>query len=220
MLRIWVLYGLFFGVVLLCVGLFFFNVVSGGDAYNLDNIESQVRNDESYGLIITDLYRTDNAYQYDTPIPSTEGMQLQSRTNTFDLLFTTKDAALAQSPRMRWVMALQGIAVFCGCFIFGLVLVLMVKMFLNIRRGCLFNKSSVRLISVIGFCIILFTLTLDTSTYIERLEAYALLKGTAWEPMHGYTLHVTRLFVGLIVLFLAEILRVGINMQEENDLTI
>lgn len=220
MLRMWVLYGLFLGIILLCAGLFFFNVVTGGDNYHLDNLEHQFQNDNTYGLIITDLYRTDNAYRYDTPVPSPEGLQLQARTNSFDLLLTTQDMARVDGSRMRWVMALQRVAVLCMAFIFGLVLVLMVKMFLNIRRGRLFNKGSVRLIGLIGIMVIVFTLSLDTSTYLERLEAYALLKDTAWEPMHDYTLHATRLFVGLIVLFLSETLRVGMDMQEEQDLTI
>mgnify|MGYP002732256697 CR=1 FL=1 len=215
----WVLYGLLVSVVLFCAGLIFCNVVTSGDAYHLDDLQRQLQKEHTYGLIITDLIRTDNAYQYDTLLAA-DTYTLHARTNSFDLLVSTDDDAIAHSPLMRWTMALQLMAVLCMGAIFVLIIILLISVFRAISQDRIFRRQSIRWLWAIGLLAILFTLSLDTSTYLERLLAYRLLEGTAWEPLHGFTLHVTRLFVGLIVLFIAEILRIGYTLQEEQDLTI
>lgn len=221
MLRMWVLYGLLFGVVLFCAVLFLFNVVSSGDAYHIDNLEQQFKKDNTYGLIITNLIRTDNAFCYDQPVETMPDMpQIMARTSTYDVLVSSADGALLHGGAMRWVMVLQMSAVVAFCAIFVMLVIMLVGLFKAIREGRVFRKQSVKWLWIIGLLVIVMTLSLDTSTYIERQVAFDLLKGTSWEPMHEYTLHVTRLFVGIIVLFMAEILRIGMTMQEEQDLTI
>lgn len=221
MLRMWVLYGLFFAVVVFCAGLFLFNVVSSGDAYHLDNLEQQLKKDNIHGLIITNLIRTDNVFHYDQPVETAAGMpQIQARTNTYDVLISSTDESQLQAGTMRWVMALQIVATISLLSIFVMLAIMLVGLFKAIRKGRVFRKQLVKWLWIIGLFVIVMTLSLDTSTYLERQVAYTLLQGTAWEPMHEYTLHVTRLFVGIIVLFMAEILRIGMAMQEEQDLTI
>lgn len=216
MLRMWVLYALFVGIALSCVGLFLLNVCAGSDGYHLDNLEQELRRDHQQGLIITDLVLAGNPYEYDTRVTPA----LQARTNTFDLLVTTDDAELIEEPLLRWTMLLQVLAVVCMGVILVLVAVLMVRMFRSIRQGRLFRKGGMGLLSAVGLVAVVLTLSLDTSTYLERQLAYRLLEGTEWEPVRGFTLHVTRLFCGLIVLFVAEVLRIGYAIQEDQDLTI
>lgn len=220
MLRMWVLYGLLVGVALFCAGLIFCNVASNNDIHHLNDLARQLQQDQRHSLIITDLVRSGNPFDYDTPIPAEGSSTLKARTNSFDLLISTADTSLVESPLMGWAMALQDVALVCMCAIVGLIVALLVNMFRSLRQGRLFRRSGMRLLAVIGLLVILLTLSLDTATYLERLLAFRLLEGSGWEPLHGFQLHATRLFAGLIILFTAEILRIGHTLQEEQDLTI
>lgn len=221
MRRMWVLYGLFFGIMLFCLALFLCDVVKSEDSYHLDNLQRQMKKEQRYGLIISDLIRTDNAFKYDIPITTTpKGDEIRGRINTFDLVIESSNPQNVDFGRIKWVMALQIVSVVSLITILILVLVVLTSFFKAIKEGRIFNRKSVRWLSAIGILMIVLALSIDTSTYLERCVAAQLLAGTEWAPMSEYTLHITRLFLGIIVLFVAEILRLGYHIQEEQDLVI
>ena len=67
---------------------------------------------------------------------------------------------------------------------------------------------------------ILMSLGMDISTYIERTLAYDLLQQTQWVPAVKVSIHVTRILFGLTIIFMAEVFKIGREMQEEQELTI
>lgn len=220
MQRMWVLYGLFFGIVLFCLVLFLCNIVSTEDDYHMDDLERQFKKEKSYGLIISDLGRTDNLYKYDIPIYSNEKREINARINTYDIMVRSDDKSEVSPKQINCVMVLQGVAIVSLLAICVLVVVLLISFFKAIKQGRVFHRRSVALLWIIGILMIVMSLSLDTATYIERNFAYQVLANTDWAPMHEYTIHITRLFFGLIVLFAAELLHIGYGMQEEQDLTI
>ena len=68
--------------------------------------------------------------------------------------------------------------------------------------------------------LVLLSLSIDTGTYLERRLAADLLKDTQWMPQVRYTLHFLRIFFGLTLIFLSQIIRIGRELQEEQELTI
>ena len=72
----------------------------------------------------------------------------------------------------------------------------------------------------IGILLVVSSLCTDTSTYLERTLALELLRDTAWMPEAHYTIHFTRIFFGLTLIFLSQIFRIGRELQEDQELTI
>ena len=73
---------------------------------------------------------------------------------------------------------------------------------------------------IIGLLLVLLSLSVDTQTYLERRLAHDLLAGSQWVPQTRYTIHFTRIFFGLTIIFLSQIIRIGREMQDEQELTV
>jgi ketol-acid reductoisomerase len=59
-----------------------------------------------------------------------------------------------------------------------------------------------------------------TGRALERTLALDLLHNTPWHPKAAYTIHFTRIFFGLTLIFLSQVFRIGRELQEDNELTI
>ncbi|MCR5423615.1 MAG: DUF2975 domain-containing protein [Bacteroidales bacterium] len=217
----WLLYGLFFFIMLLCVALFMGNVVTAADSYHFDNLRSQLHGEDRYGLMITDLHMKDKVKQ-DVLVDGVtkDSTDVYARVNTFDITLVSPDEASVYPSQIRWTLALQVFAVVAFLAIFVCVVVLLFSFYKAIRQWRIFRKSSVLWIRLIGVLMMLMSLALDVSTYMERQYASQWLQDTAWTIDSGFTLHFTRLFFGIIILFVGELLKLGYAMQEEQDLTI
>ena len=88
------------------------------------------------------------------------------------------------------------------------------------NRMMMEKKMRVKWIRLIGILMLLMTLSMDYSIYLEREYAMTLLANTDWFPEHHFTIHFTRIFFSIIILFVAEILNIGYDIQEEQELTI
>ena len=104
--------------------------------------------------------------------------------------------------------------------IFALLLVLVIASFRSIKSGRIFQQRGIKWIRLIGILLLLLSLALDLSVYLERINAAALLANTDWVPDHHFTIHFTRIFFSIIILFVAELLNIGYDIQEEQELTI
>lgn len=111
------------------------------------------------------------------------------------------------------------------------------RLFRNVGSGHSFTPQSVRLVQIVGGSLIAFSLV---SAVAESWFAYALygylvehaqiaISGTplrlppAQHPPllgHGFPLHRSALFAGLLVLALAEVFRQGLALQRDSDLTV
>jgi len=108
-----------------------------------------------------------------------------------------------------------------------LLLVIFVFIFIELRtlykaikQGKIFQRRSIRCLYVIAISLILMSLCIDFAQYFERQYVAALLHGTGIEVASGFNIHFVRLLFGIVILFMAEILKIGFQMQEEQDLTI
>lgn len=221
MKRMWFLYGLFFFIVLLCVALFMSNVVTAEDSYHFDNLRNQLQNEDRYGLMITDLRLADKSREDVLVSGATkDSTDVYARVNTFDITLVSPDEASVYPPQIRWTLALQIFAVVAFLSIFVCVVVLLFSFYKAIRQCRIFRKRSVLWIRLIGVLMLLMSLSLDLGTYLERQYAFQWLQDTMWTIESGFTLHFTRLFFGIIILFVGELLKLGYDMQEEQDLTI
>ena len=221
MKRRWFLYGLFFFIVLLCVALFMSNVVTAEDSYHFDNLRNQLQNEDRYGLMITDLRLADKSREDVLVSGATkDSTDVYARVNTFDITLVSPDEASVYPPQIRWTLALQIFAVVAFLSIFVCVVVLLFSFYKAIRQCRIFRKRSVLWIRLIGVLMLLMSLSLDLGTYLERQYAFQWLQDTMWTIESGFTLHFTRLFFGIIILFVGELLKLGYDMQEEQDLTI
>ena len=64
------------------------------------------------------------------------------------------------------------------------------------------------------------SLCIDFAKYCELQYIKPFLESTDIVANTGFTLHFVRLMFGLVILFIAEIFHIGIQMQEDQDLTI
>ena len=217
MQRIWVLYGLFFAVVLFCVVLFLGNIVSSEEPYRLNNLANQTG---KAGLIVTDLHPTPQSRKAEEyTIDGTDNTAFIT-THSFDAFISFSDKHEIYTPSIRWTVALQIFSVVAFACIFAFVVILLVSFYKAIRSGRVFNKKSLIWIRLIGTLMILLSLALDTSVCIERHTARELLASTGLQVDSEFTLHYMRLLFGIVVLFMGELIHLGNDMQEEQDLTI
>ena len=153
--RIRTLYAIFIGVIALCIGLFFFNIINPADPLLNVQIDGQKKD---YGVIITDLNSSSELYRQSHAVEGLpEGMDATATVRTFDVNITSDDSQRLSSSKAKWCMWLQ---VFC------------------------------------------------------------LLAGSSWEPQVTVQIHHTRIVFGLTIIFMAEIFKIGREMQEEQELTI
>jgi hypothetical protein len=107
------------------------------------------------------------------------------------------------------------------------------RLFRNVRRGNSFTPQTIRLVRVIGFSLIGFSLVsagvegLLSMALIDYLRAHISAPGLTWvmqAPAHGgqvtFEPGAPVFLAGLLVLALAEVFRQGLALKNDNDLTI
>ncbi len=216
--RIRTLYAIMIGITALCVGLFFLNVVSAADPIGLPAIGD---NSHEYGVIITDLGSGPALYQQQHPVSGmADGLEATATISRFDVNITAAEQQQLHPAKTTWCMVLQIATVLAGIAMTVLVLTALISFYCNVRRGRVFPRRNITWLTWIGALMIVMSLCIDISTYIERSLAVQLLQGSDWQPMPAISIHTTRIFFGLTLIFMAEIFKIGRDMQEEQELTI
>ena len=219
--RIRIIYGFVAGRLLLCMGLFFFDVIAAEDVDQLEHMASGQYGDHDFAFAITDLHSSSDLYGKATELVSErDDVKMCTRVNKFDVEVFADVDRFEQWSEMRWTMFLQ---IMCGLILLimvGLTVIVLVSFYRNLKRGKVFPSKNIKLIRWIGILMIAMSLVADVSTYIERKMALDFLVGTGWEPEVQLSIHFTRILFGLVVVFLAEIFYIGYEMQEEQELTI
>lgn len=178
-------------------------------------------NDHSYFLGVSDLPcpAVDSMHTYPIHGTAYEGDVL-ARVATFDMAVFSSHEELLDSPFVNWTMALQVFGVLSFWSIVVLVIILLANIHRAIRTGRVFQWRKVWVFRSIGILMLLMTLAFDTSLYLERRAAFEVLQSTDWVPEVHFTIHFTRIFFSLVILFVGELIRIGNAMQQEQDLTI
>ena len=149
-----------------------------------------------------------------------EGISAHTHVNRFDIDCYTDDALIGSDPRLRWAAALQLFEVAALVAIVVLVVVALISLYRSAKQGRVFPRKVVALLLVIGLLLVALSLSVDTQTFLERRLAHDLLLGTQWVPQARYTIHFTRIFFGLTIIFLSQIIRIGRELQDEQELTV
>ena len=216
--RIRTLYAIFIGVMVLCIGLFFLNIINPADPLLTVQADGH---DKDYGVIITDLHSSPELYRQSHDVEGLpEGMEATATVRTFDVDITGDDSQQLASSKANWCMWLQLFCILAGIAMTILIVMALISFYINVRRGKVFPKKNIAWLAWAGVLMIVMSLGMDVSTYLERTLALDLLAGSSWEPQVTVQIHHTRIVFGLTIVFLAEIFKIGREMQEEQELTI
>ncbi len=216
--RIRIVYSLYGGILLICCGLFFSNIISSEDTPQVGGIASH---DSDYAFTITNLIAAGPLNTDEHPIENTPaGVKAHAHISHFDMDFYTRDEAIRNDARIGWIVALQAFQIVCFAAIIVLVVITLISFYRSAKNGHVFPERKITLLLVIGILLVVSSLSTDTGTYLERTLALDLLRDTQWKPEAHYTIHFTRIFFGLTLIFLSQIFRIGRELQEDHELTI
>ena len=212
------LYAIFIGVMAVCIGLFFFNIINPADPLLQVPQEGQ---DKDYGVIITDLHSSPELYSLGHNVDGlAEGLEATATVRTFDVNITSDNSQMLDAGKARWCMWLQVFCVLAGIAMTILIVMALISFYINVRRGKIFPKKNIAWLAWAGVLMIVMSLSMDVSTYLERTLALDLLADSSWKPQVAVQIHHTRLVFGLAIIFMAEVFKIGREMQEEQELTI
>ena len=212
------LYAIFIGVMTVCIGLFFFNIINPADPLLQVPQEGQ---DKDYGVIITDLHSSPELYSQSHDVDGlAEGLEATATVRTFDVNITSDNSQMLDASKARWCMWLQLFCILAGIAMTILIVMALISFCINVRRGKIFPKKNIAWLAWAGVLMIVMSLSMDVSTYLERTLALDLLADSSWKPQVAVQIHHTRLVFGLAIIFMAEVFKIGREMQEEQELTI
>lgn len=216
--RIRTLYAIFIGVTVLCIGLFFLNIINPADPLLTVQADGH---DKDYGVIITDLHSSPGLYRQSHDVDGLpEGIEAAATVRSFDVNITSDDSRQLDSSKARWCMWLQVFCVLAGIAMTILIVMALISFYINVRRGKVFPKKNIAWLAWAGVLMIVMSLGMDVSTYLEQSLALEMLADSTWEPQVTVQIHHTRIVFGLTIVFMAEIFKIGRQMQEEQELTI
>lgn len=212
------LYAIFIGVMTVCIGLFFFNIINPADPLLQVPQEGQ---DKDYGVIITDLHSSPELYSQGHNVDGlAEGLEATATVRTFDVNITSDNSQMLDASKARWCMWLQLFCILAGIAMTILIVMALISFYINVHRGKIFPKKNIAWLAWAGVLMIVMSLSMDVSTYLERTLALDLLADSSWKPQVAVQIHHTRLVFGLAIIFMAEVFKIGREMQEEQELTI
>ncbi len=213
------IYALFAGILLICLGLFFSNVIVSAD----DNQVAQIPQTENYEhtFFITDLMAGEPLFAVTHPVEGVTGdLSARAHVSEYTVEFSSAEGEYANDPRATWIIILQWFSPLALLAIIVLAAIALVSFYRSSKHGQVFPMKQVSLLVVIGILVIAASLSADTRAFLERSMAADLLQGTLWEPNVAFILHFSNIFFGLTIIFLALIFKIGREMQEEQELTI
>lgn len=216
--RIRTLYAVFIGVIGACILLFFLNVFTTSEPLELAKL---MENRGDYGIIITDLHSSPGLYRQSHDVDGLpEGIEATATVRSFDVNITSDDSRQLDSSKAHWCMWLQVFCVLAGIAMTILIVMALISFYIYVRRGKVFPKKNIAWLAWAGVLMIVMSLGMDVSTYLEQSLALELLADSTWEPQVTVQIHHTRIVFGLTIVFMAEIFKIGRQMQEEQELTI
>lgn len=216
--RIRTLYAVFLGVIAVCIGLFFLNVFTAADPIEVANLGDS---NGDYGLLITDLSGSQQLYQRDFVVDGMrDGLSAKAKVVRFDIGISADDMRSLPSDKAVWCMWLQVFCVLAMVATVVLLVMAIISFYIYMRRGKVFPKRNITWLTWAGVLMIAMSLGMDIGAYVERSIALDLLRGTDWTPSASVSIHITRILFGLTIIFMAEIFKIGRDIQEEQELTI
>ena len=138
-----IVYSLFAGILLICLGLFFSNIISSEDTPQVGGIAS---GDYNYGFTITNLNAGSTLYNAEHPIQNTpDGVTAHSHISHFDMDFYTRDESIRNDARINWIVALQIVQIACFIAVIILVVITLISFYRSAKRGHIFPEKKITL---------------------------------------------------------------------------
>lgn len=216
--RIRIIYAIFIGVIALCIALFFLNVFTSADPIEVANLGE---NKSDYGMLITDLRSGPRLYLQNFDVDGLpEGLSANAKVSRYDIGITADNMEALPTGKAVWCMWLQIICVLAGTAMTVLVVMALISFYIYTRRGKVFPKKNITWLTWAGVLMIFMSLGMDIGTWLERSIAFDLLQHSQWVPSAKVSIHITRILFGLTIIFMAEIFKIGRDIQEEQELTI
>mgnify|MGYP003296154595 CR=1 FL=1 len=214
--RIRLLYGLFASILLICLGLFVCNIIAAEERPQVAPL-----NPSGIAFSITNIPAAESCYAEEHSVEGTaQGFTAKTHVARYDLDIYSDSAEVASNPRLRWVLVLQLFELAAFAAILVLVIIALISFYRSAKAGRIFPSKNVALLLIIGILLVVTSLCHDTSTYLERLLAFDLVGHSSWAPQVHYSIHFTRIFFGLTLIFLSQIIRIGRELQDEQELTV
>ena len=156
--RIRTLYAIFIGVIALCIGLFFFNIINPADPLLTVQTDGH---DKDYGVIITDLHSSPELYRQSHDVEGLpEGMEATATVRTFDVDITGDDSQQLASSKANWCMWLQLFCILAGIAMTILIVMALISFYINVRRGKVFPKKNIAWLAWAGVLMIVMSLSI------------------------------------------------------------
>ena len=211
------LYLTFGGLLLLCVVLSLVHYISFEERLKIVPLDAP---NTTYAYRITDLDASNALFSAEHHILNTpSGLTAHSHVNRFDVDFFSDDLH-GQKSRIVWSMVLQGLGTIMVIAIIVLVVIVLISLYRGSQKGDVFPHCSIKMLTIIGILQVAMALSVGTSIYLQRWIACDLLANTDWQPILEYPIDFTLLFNGLMLIFVAQLFRIGHQLQEEQELTI
>ena len=174
-----------------------------------------------YGMLITDLRSSPKLYMQNFDVDSLpEGLSANAKVSRYDIGIIAEDMDNLPTGKAVWCMWLQIICVLAGTAMTVLVVMALISFYIYTRRGKVFPKKNITWLTWAGVLMIFMSLGMDIGTWLERSIAFDLLQHSQWVPSAKVSIHITRILFGLTIIFMAEIFKIGRDIQEEQELTI
>lgn len=152
-------------------------------------------------------------------------VSVYTRVNSYNLLVVGKEAQAVYTPKVIGAEALILGGFGCQLAVFVLLFMILGAIRKGLKKGTVFSRSVTRYMKLLGIMVIASTIASDVALYLLHLNSIDML--AQYAPNVKMTLDagvpvssVSELFIGVVIMFLAEVFNIGYTMAEEQKLTI
>lgn len=144
---------------------------------------------------------------------------------SYNMMVSGTDPSKVYTPKVLSSYALLFVGLACRIAVFVLLFMILGSIRRSLRNGTVFSRKVIRYMRWLGWMVVVGTIVSDVAVYlmhlnsIDMLEQYARgldLPLDAGVPVDS----VPELFIGVVIMFLAEVFNIGYDMTEEQKLTV
>lgn len=217
-LRINILYFLFFGMI---AAFTIFTLFTGdfreGFKEGYRSTQEQLKAPHTVYNTVLEVPLARKANRFDTFIRQDSTVRIDARS-------TTVDIRVSGSPtfgkRTLGSVLLTVFGILCYVSILIIVFVMLILLRKSIRTGNIFAGYNIGFIRAIGFLLIIASLLCDFGRYLQIRTLSTLLQGSDWQISYDNIFTFRDIFIGVVILIIAEIFAIGHEIAEDQKLTI
>lgn len=157
---------------------------------------------------------------YDIPVieQSDSSLIVQARICAVDIQSESfKESANYESPVLPTLLISMASCCYIGVFI--IIFIILTSLRASIKQGNVFSRNNIKRTRAIGILLIVISITINISHYLEIGYVSGLLAGSTLQ-VSVEPPFLSDLITGILILFIAEIFAIGYDLTEEQKLTI